>query len=90
MNECLICILILHRVILHVVERYNLNCAKDIRDLQKTIGEIDGRSRRDFEQVHRSLGSIYNVQKEFLCSHEDSRAQRESQARGNKLSDVAL
>ena len=90
MNECLLCILILHRVTLHAVERYNLNCARDIRDLQKTIGEIDGRSRRDFEQVHRSLGSIHNVQKEFRRSHEDSRAQEESRAQGNNLIDVAL
>ena len=88
MNECPIFILILHRVTLHAIERYNLNCAKDIRDLQKIIGENDGRSRRDFEQVHRSLGSIENVQKELLRSHEDSRAQEESQARGKSLSDI--
>ena len=88
MNKCLLCILILHRVTLHAVEQYNLDCAKDIRDLQKTIGAIDGRSQRDLEQVHGSLGSIHNGQKDILRSHEDSRAREESQARGNNLSDI--
>ena len=90
MNECLLSILILHRVILHAVETYMRNSAKDIQDLQNTIGEIDGRSRRDLEQVHGSLGSIHNSQKDILRSHEDSRAREEAHARGNNLSNVTL
>ncbi len=90
MNECLLCILILHRVILHAVETYTRNSAKDIRDLQNTVGEMDGRYRRDLEQVHGSLGSIHNGQNHILRSHEDSRAREESQARGNNLSDTTF
>ena len=89
-NECLLCILILHRAILHALEKYSLDCAKYIRDLQKTIGEIDGRSRKDLEQVHRSLGSIHDGQKDIQRSHEDSRAREEPQARGKNISDISF
>ena len=90
MNECLLHILTLHRVVLHAVEKYVQNSAKDIRDLQNTIGEIDGRSRRDLERVHGSLDSIHNGQKDILRSHEDSRLWEEAQARGNWLNDVTI
>lgn len=66
------------------------NLAGNVQDLQNSIGEIDGRSRRDFEQVHGSLGSIHNAQKVILRSHEDSRAQEEVQARGKDLSDITF
>ena len=89
-DECLLCILILHRAILHALEKYSLDCAKDIRDLQETIGQMDERSRRDLEQVHGSLGSIHNGQMDILRSHEDSRARGESEARGNNLSDITF
>lgn len=89
-SECLLCILILHRAILHAVEIYMRNFAGDIRDLQNTMGEIDGRNRRDFEQVHGSLGSIYNGQMVILRSQEDSRARDEAHARGKDPSDVTF
>ena len=54
------------------------------------MGEIDGRNRRDFEQVHGSLGSIYNGQMVILRSQEDSRARDEAHARGKDPSDVTF
>ena len=88
MNECLHCILILNRVASLAVKEHLRNIAKNLQDLQNSIGEIDGRSRRDFEQVHGSLGSIHDGQKDILRSHEDSRAREESQTLGNHLSDI--
>ena len=85
MNECLRCILILYRVASLAVKQYLRYLAGDLQDLQNSIGEMDERSRRDFEQVHGSLGSIHDGQKIILRSHEDSRAREESQARGNIL-----
>ena len=89
-NESLLGVLILHRIVLHAVERYSRNLAEDIRDFQNIIGEIDGRNRSDFEQVHGSLSSIHNGQKDILRSHEGSRTRKESQARGNNLSDTTF
>ena len=70
------------------MEKYTRNLAEDIRDLQKTVGEIDARNRSYLEQVHGSLSSIQNGHKDILRSHEDFRTRQESQARGKNLSDT--
>ena len=84
--ECLLGILTVHRGITSALDKYVRNIAEDIRDLQNTISGIDEHHRRDFEQVHGSLGSIQNGQKDILRSHEDSRARQESQGQGNDFS----
>ena len=86
MDEWLHGILTIHRVLLYALETYTHISAEAIRDLQNTVNEIDGRNRKDFEQVYGSLGSIHNGQQDILRSHEDSRARQESQAQGNDLS----
>lgn len=68
------------------VEKYVRNTAEDIRGLQKDVSGVDEHNRRDFEQVHGSLGSIQTGQNDILRFHEDSRARQESQAQGNDLS----
>ena len=85
-NECFLGILIIIRVLLYALEKYTRISAEDIRDLQNNVNEIDIRNRKDFDQVHGSLGSIYNGQKDILRFHEDSKARHESQAQGNDLS----
>ena len=84
--ECLLGILTVHRGLISAVEKYIINIAEDIRDLQSTVSGIDEHNRSDFEQVHGSLGSIQNGQKDILRSHEDSKARQESLAQGNDLS----
>lgn len=90
MDEWLRGILIIHRVLLYALEKYVHISAEDIRDLQNTVNEIDIRNRKDFDQVHGSLGSIQNGQKDILRSHEDSRARQESQAQGSNLSAITF
>ena len=84
--DSLLGILTVHRGLISAVEKYTINIAEDIRDLQKNVSGIDEHNRKDFEQVHGSLGSIQNGQKDILRSHEDSRARHESRTQGNDLS----
>lgn len=84
--ECLLDILTVNRGITSALDKYVRNMAEDTRDLQNTVSGIDEHNRKDFEQVHGSLGSIQRGQKDILHSHEDSRARRESQDQGDDLS----
>ena len=72
------------------VKSFLRNLTKDFQDLQKSIGEIDGRGRRDFKQVHGSLDNVQDTQKVMQQSQEDSRAREEAQARGKNLTDNTL
>ena len=86
MIECLLDILTVNREITSALDKYVRNMAEDIRDLQNTVSGIDEHNRKDFEQVHGSLGRIQSGQKDILHSHEDFRARQESQDQGNDLS----
>ncbi|KAK0507966.1 hypothetical protein JMJ35_009855 [Cladonia borealis] len=66
------------------VKSFLRNFTKNFQDLQNSIGEIDGRSRRDFEQVRGSLDNVQDTQKVIQQSQEDSRAREEGQARADK------
>ena len=83
--ECLLAILTIHRGITSALDKYVRNIAKDIQDLQNAVSEAGERNRTDFGQVHGSLGTIQNGQKDLLRSHEDSTARQESQAQGKDL-----
>ena len=85
-DDCLLGILIINRVLLYALEKYTRISAEDIRDLQNSVNKIDIGNRKDFDQMHGSLDSIYKGQKDILHFHEDSRARKESHAQGNHLS----
>ena len=64
-NECLLGILIVNTIILYALGNYIRISVENPRDLQNNFNETGMCNRKDFDQVHGSLRSIRNGQKDI-------------------------